>query len=72
MIRKCHLYQSYYVSGREQAVHGVSPRTCWIVPNEARAERLRQAIARDRHLKDLLFVVTTTDRALAALSGAGS
>jgi hypothetical protein len=69
VIRKCHLYQSYYVSGREQAVHGVSPRTCWIVPDEARAERLRRAIARDRHLKDLLFVVTTNKQALVTLSG---
>jgi len=72
VIRKCHLYQSYYVSGREQAVHGVSPRTCWIVPYQLRAERLRQAIARDRHLKDMLFVVTTTEQALMTLSGGGS
>jgi hypothetical protein len=72
VIRKCHLYQSYYVSGREQAVHGVSPRTCWIVPDQLRAERLRQAIARDRHLKDLLFLLTTTKQALTALSGGGS
>jgi hypothetical protein len=53
-------------------VHGVSPRTCWIVPNEARAERLRRAIHDDRKLSDQLFVVTTTERALAGLSGGAS
>lgn len=72
LVRKCSLYQSYYVSGREQAAHGVSPRTCWIVPDEARAERLRRAIHDNRKLSDQLFVVTTTERALAVLSGGAS
>ncbi len=72
LVRKCRVYESYYTSGRERAAHGVSPRTCWIVPSEARARRLRQAIDSSRHLTGKLFMVTTTDRALAALSGDGS
>ena len=69
LLRKCRLYEAYYRSGREQAAHGLSPRTCWIVPSEKRATALRSAIERDRRLTDALFVVTTNERALAVLSG---
>jgi hypothetical protein len=72
LIRKCHVYESYYRSGLEQAAHGVSPRTCWVVRDEPRALRLRQAIDRDRHLTNQLFVVTVSSRALAVLAGGGS
>jgi hypothetical protein len=70
IVRKCHLYADYYQSGKEQAAqHGVFPRVCWIVPDELRAERLRQAIARDRTLPERLFVVTTNARAVDVLRG---
>jgi len=69
LVRKCRLYEAYYQSGREQAAHGVAPRTCWIVPDERRAEALRRSISGDRRLTDALFVVTTTEHALAVLSG---
>jgi hypothetical protein len=72
LIKKCRLYESYYASGREQAAHGVSPRTCWVVPDEPRARRLRRAIDGERHLTGELFVVTTTDQALAMLAGGSS
>ncbi len=66
--RKCHLYADYYQSGTEQAKHGgVFPRVCWVVPDEQRAERVQSVIARDRKLPERLFVVTTGDRAVAAL-----
>jgi Replication-relaxation len=68
IVRKCHLYADYYQSGKEQAAHGgVFPRVCWIVPDERRAERLRQAIARDRSLPERLFVVTTSEQAVTVL-----
>ncbi len=67
VVRKCRLYADYYQAGVEQARGGVFPRVCWIVPDEARAERVRRAIARDRQLPAGLFVVTTSERALAAL-----
>ena len=71
VVRKCHLYADYYQSGKEQAARGgIFPRVCWIVPDELRAERVRQAIARDRTLPERLFVVTTTARALDVLRGA--
>jgi hypothetical protein len=69
IVRKCRLYADYYQSGTEQAAHGgVFPRVCWIVPDKARAERLRQAIARDRQLPERLFVVTTSEGALLTLT----
>lgn len=69
IVRKCRLYADYYQSGKEQATQGgVFPRVCWIVPDELRAERLRQAIARDRTLPERLFVVTTSEHSLTILT----
>jgi Replication-relaxation len=67
VLGKCRLYAAYYQSGAEQAKHGVFPRVVWIVPDEARAARLRRAIERAR-LPERLFVVTATAQALAALT----
>jgi Replication-relaxation len=68
VTRKCRLYADYYQAGVEQAHGGVFPRVCWIVPNEARAERVGRAIARDRHLPAGLFVVAVSEQAVAVLS----
>ncbi len=69
VVRKCRLYADYYQSGNEQAAHGgVFPRVCWVVPDEKRAEQLRSAIARDKQLPEGLFVVTTSEQALATLT----
>jgi hypothetical protein len=68
IVRKCRLYADYYQSGKEQAEHGVFPRVCWVAPDEARAERLREAITRDRRLPHGLFVVTTSTGAVNTLS----
>jgi hypothetical protein len=69
VLRKCRLYADYYQSGTEQGAHGgVFPRVCWVVPDEQRAERLRAAMARDRHLPGQLFVVTTSELAVATLT----
>jgi len=68
VVRKCRLYGDYYQAGIEQARGGgVFPRVCWVVPDEARAERVRRAIAKERQLPAGLFVVTTSEQALAAL-----
>lgn len=68
VLAKCRLYVEYYQSGLEQAKHEVFPRVCWIVPDDARAERLRTAIAARRELPERLFVVTTSERAVHALA----
>jgi hypothetical protein len=69
IMRKCRLYAEYYQSGVEQAKRGVFPRVCWIVPDEGRAERVRDAIERERQLPDELFVVTPAAHVLPALCG---
>lgn len=69
--KKCRLYADYYQSGAEQAEHGVYPRVCWVVPDEARAERVRGAIGRDRRLPEGLFRVTASDEAVDILTGLG-
>jgi hypothetical protein len=66
--RKCQLYADYYQSGVEQAKSGgVFPRVCWSVPDELRAERMRQIIDSDRALPERLFVVTTESNTLTEL-----
>ena len=72
LLRKCHIYDAYYRSGKEQATHGVHPQVCWIMPEEKRAERLQAAIAGDLRLTKALFVTTTFEQALSTLSGGGS
>lgn len=70
IVRKCRLYADYYQSGVEQARHRVFPRVCWVVPDEPRADRLREAIARERRLPEGLFVVTTSEQAVTVLGRA--
>jgi len=71
ILRKCRLYADYYQTGIEQARSGgKSPRVCWIAPDEGRAQRIREAIGRDRRLPHALFAATSTERALAVLTGA--
>ena len=70
VLRKCRLYADYYQAGAEQATHGgVFPRVCWIVPDEARAERVLAAIRRDGSLPARLFTVTTSISAITTLRG---
>jgi hypothetical protein len=68
VLGKCRQYVAYRQTGREQAESGgVFPRVCWITPDETRAQRLREAIERDRQLPAQLFVVTTSEQAVTAL-----
>ncbi|MGH7866200.1 MAG: replication-relaxation family protein [Candidatus Dormibacteraceae bacterium] len=67
VLRKCQTYNAYYHSGREQAAHGVFPRVCWVVPDEARAEALRVMLKRNRHLTKDLFLVTTSAESVETL-----
>lgn len=68
VLRKCRFYADYYQSGVEQAASGgVFPRACWVVPDDLRAERVRQAISSERGLPDGLFVVTTSAEAVGEL-----
>jgi hypothetical protein len=68
LLRKCHTYQSYFEAGIEQARHGVFPRVCWSMNDAARAERLRDAIAKDKSLTNELFVCIEQRDLVATLS----
>lgn len=69
LLRKCHAYETYYLSGAEQATHEVFPKVLWIMHTEDRAERLTAAIGRDSRLTSELFTITTTELALNVLMG---
>jgi Replication-relaxation len=63
LLRKCGLYKS----GVEQRQHEVFPRVLWIALDQRRAERLQEAIRKDRRLSADIFRVTTEAEALAAV-----
>ena len=70
ILRKSRLAASLYQSGIEQARNnGTFPRVCRITPDEHRAKKIRDAIARDRQLPARLFVVARSGTALSVLAG---
>ena len=69
VIRKCRVYDSYYRSGTEQSRHGVFPRVAWLMPDEHRANRLREAIGTSGDVDGRLFTVATSRAAVTTLVG---
>ena len=69
VARKCHAYDRYWRSGREQATHGSFPVTIWICPDERRSSRIDRIIGAARNLNRDLFRVTTGSRMLELLQG---
>lgn len=67
LLRKCRLYHTYYKNGVEQRQHEVFPRVLWIVVDQRRADRLQEAIMKDRRLSSDIFRVTTETSSLAAV-----
>jgi Replication-relaxation len=70
VVRKCLVYDSYYRSGTEQSKYGVFPRVAWVMPDEHRAGRLREAIKTSGDLDGRLFTVATSGAAVRTLIGA--
>ena len=66
VVRACRRYLDYFATGIEQASSGVIPRVVWVVPHDARADKLRGAFARAR-LDRSLFRVTTLARLVEAI-----
>lgn len=62
LIRKCGQYEAYRRSGREQARLGTFPLVVWVLPNEARIDKLQDAITRTRQLDPQLFRLTTPEQ----------
>jgi Replication-relaxation len=69
LIKQCRQYQAYRHHGTEQARTGLFPLVLWVVPDELRAVKLRQALALARDLDMALFRVTTPDRLMATITG---
>ncbi|KTS55309.1 hypothetical protein NS206_17375 [Microbacterium testaceum] len=59
LLAKCRTYAAYKATGRAQAEHGVFPRVLWLLPTQARVDRLRAAIQAAPELGDRLFVCAT-------------
>jgi len=66
---KARRYYAYYRSGTEQAVGGVVPRTAWLVPDGAHAERIAATLGSLPAETWRLFVVAPTVEALPLLIG---
>jgi hypothetical protein len=71
LIKQCRQYETYRRSGAEQADSGLFPLVLWVVPDEPRAAKLRQALDASRDLDSALFRITTPDRFIAVVTGGG-
>ncbi|HEY2141887.1 MAG TPA: replication-relaxation family protein [Solirubrobacteraceae bacterium] len=61
-------YLAHYHSGSEQAKHRVYPRVLWVVPNEQRAEQIRQVVRRLPSDAERLFTICRFENAVALLT----
>lgn len=59
VIRKCWQYLQYQRVGVEQQQHGIYPAVVWLVPHEARRQRLQQALSAEPGMPRSLFLVLT-------------
>jgi len=68
LLRKAHVYLSYYRSGREQAQRGLFPKVVWIAATENRTQFLSKLllVLPDG---DRLFAAATREEAVGILSG---
>lgn len=67
LVRKAEVYRDYWQTGTEQRKVGVFPKVLWLLPDERRVQRFDEALARNPRLVPQFFVVTTTDRLIAAV-----
>ena len=68
VLRACRRYQDYRRTGREQQATGTFPHVLWLVPNEARRDKLTDAISQARDLDTALFSVYLSADVVTALS----
>jgi len=69
LIKQCRQYEAYRRTGAEQTERGLFPLVLWVVPDEPRAAKLRQALASTRDLDSQLFRTTTPDQVIATITG---
>ncbi|MDQ1039912.1 hypothetical protein QFZ75_006328 [Streptomyces sp. V3I8] len=61
IVNKAKTYQRYAATGAHQARHGLFPAVAWVVPDVARREALRAALAADKAVQPELFRVVTVE-----------
>ncbi len=69
LIRQCRQYLAYRQTGQEQADHEVFPAVLWVLPDERRLQRLRDALSAARGFDSSIFRFTTLDRVAEAVAG---
>jgi hypothetical protein len=70
LVRKAHVYLSYWRSGREQAAErGLFPKVVWIAAADSRARFLGELLDALPDDGKQLFAATTTAEAIGVLSG---
>lgn len=69
LLKKCHVYEQYRLSGTEQEHAGVFPQVLWLLPSAGRSEVLRAAIDADSSFDGRLFSTTTADQLVAFVAG---
>ena len=60
VVEKCRRYHDYYKTGAEQKKRGAFPLVIWIVPDEARKQRLEEEIRfafKNRYPRIFLFIL---------------
>lgn len=68
LVRKCLQYEAYRRTGREQASLSTFPLVVWVLPHQARLDKLQDAVTRTRQLDASLFRLTTLERLAALLA----
>lgn len=69
LLKKCAQYEVYRRTGNDQDQLGVFPLVVWIVPDHARADKLKTVIAASRSLDADLYRVCTPDGFAAVITG---
>ena len=59
VVEKCDAYLRYYYSGVEQRDTGMFPLVVWIVPDEARKERIKDSLREHFKAQPKMFLVIT-------------
>lgn len=69
LIKKCRQYLAYRQTGQEQDRHGVFPVVIWVLPDERRLERLREALSSARGLDASIFRLATPETVVGLVAG---
>lgn len=69
LLKQCQQYEAYRRTSGEQETHGVFPLVLWVVPDERRATRLRDAISETSGLDPTLYRVCVPEQLLELVRG---